>query len=204
MSVAVANMGTVLPEADLLVLCLSLCFSAMQQVGVFCGVVPVLPQLVPCTLVASNIHSNTLRQCCGDSSVTHVLMISDGAVRRHMLHLKASRSRQPNSAKEPPLPTIIIPVSSPDVPCWLVAGRRPYLKGLNLEKLGEAPKQDSRGRLEVNAQFQTSVPHVYAIGDCIPGPMLAHKVRLCTARAMLSNIGTESVVPATKTNAVLV
>ena len=62
-----------------------------------------------------------------------------------------------------------------------MAGRRPYLKGLNLEKLGEAPKQDSRGRLEVNAQFQTSVPHIYAIGDCIPGPMLAHKVILYTA-----------------------
>lgn len=66
-----------------------------------------------------------------------------------------------------------------------MAGRRPYLKGLNLEKLGEAPKQDSRGRLEVNAQFQTSVPHVYAIGDCIPGPMLAHKVTLYAACTML-------------------
>lgn len=59
----------------------------------------------------------------------------------------------------------------------MVTGRRPYLKGLNLDKVGsEAPKQDNRGRLEVNAKFQTSVPHIYAIGDCIPGPMLAHKV----------------------------
>lgn len=56
------------------------------------------------------------------------------------------------------------------------AGRRPYLKGLKLENAGsEAPKTDNRGRLEVNARFQTSVPHIYAIGDCIPGPMLAHK-----------------------------
>jgi len=51
------------------------------------------------------------------------------------------------------------------------------LKGLKLENVGsEAPKTDNRGRLEVNAKFQTSVPHIHAIGDCIPGPMLAHKV----------------------------
>lgn len=56
------------------------------------------------------------------------------------------------------------------------AGRRPYLTGLNLDKISsEGLKRDNRGRLEVNAKFQTSVPHIYAIGDCIPGPMLAHK-----------------------------
>ena len=54
------------------------------------------------------------------------------------------------------------------------------MKGLNLEKIGsEVPKTDNRGRLEVNNKFQTSVPHIYAIGDCIPGPMLAHKVSCC-------------------------
>lgn len=58
-----------------------------------------------------------------------------------------------------------------------MAGRRPYLTGLNLDKISsEGLKRDNRGRLEVNAKFQTSVPHIYAIGDCIPGPMLAHKV----------------------------
>ena len=57
------------------------------------------------------------------------------------------------------------------------AGRRPYLKGLNLEKIGSEIKTDNRGRVEVNEKFQTSVPHIYAIGDIIPGPMLAHKVR---------------------------
>jgi len=46
---------------------------------------------------------------------------------------------------------------------------------LNLEKAGKL-QTDNRGRLEVNHMFQTSVPHIYAIGDCIPGPMLAHKV----------------------------
>lgn len=62
------------------------------------------------------------------------------------------------------------------LPC--PAGRRPYLKGLNLEKIGSEIKTDNRGRVEVNHKFQTSVPHIYAIGDVIPGPMLAHKVGL--------------------------
>ena len=37
---------------------------------------------------------------------------------------------------------------------------------------------DKRGCIIVDQRFQTSVPGVYAIGDVIPGPMLAHKVRL--------------------------
>jgi len=52
-------------------------------------------------------------------------------------------------------------------------GRRPYTKGLGLEELGI--KVDSRGRIEVDEHFRTNVPSVYAIGDAIPGPMLAHK-----------------------------
>lgn len=52
-------------------------------------------------------------------------------------------------------------------------GRRPYTENLGLEELGI--KKDARGRIEVNQLFQTNVPSIYAIGDCIPGPMLAHK-----------------------------
>ncbi|CAH2075375.1 unnamed protein product, partial [Iphiclides podalirius] len=52
-------------------------------------------------------------------------------------------------------------------------GRRPYTKGLGLEKVGIA--LDDRGRVPVNNKFQTTVPGIYAIGDCIHGPMLAHK-----------------------------
>jgi dihydrolipoyl dehydrogenase len=52
-------------------------------------------------------------------------------------------------------------------------GRRPYLEGLGLEALGV--QRDPRGFLAVNERFETSVPGVFAIGDCIPGPMLAHK-----------------------------
>jgi dihydrolipoamide dehydrogenase len=52
-------------------------------------------------------------------------------------------------------------------------GRRPYVAGLGLDKAGV--KLTERGRIAVDAHFQTSVPGIYAIGDVIDGPMLAHK-----------------------------
>mmetsp|Transcript_6208 Transcript_6208/g.15997 ORF Transcript_6208/g.15997 Transcript_6208/m.15997 type:complete len:340 (+) Transcript_6208:123-1142(+) len=52
-------------------------------------------------------------------------------------------------------------------------GRRPYLDKLGLETAGVAINDG--GRVAVNDRFQTSVPSIYAIGDCIDGPMLAHK-----------------------------
>ncbi len=52
-------------------------------------------------------------------------------------------------------------------------GRKPYTEGLNLSKVGI--KKDTKGRIEVNNKLQTSVDNIYAIGDVIKGPMLAHK-----------------------------
>ena len=52
-------------------------------------------------------------------------------------------------------------------------GRKPYTEGLNLTKVGV--KKDKKGRIEVNQKLQTSVQNIYAIGDVIKGPMLAHK-----------------------------
>ena len=52
-------------------------------------------------------------------------------------------------------------------------GRKPYTEGLNLSKIGI--KKDSKGRIEVNEKLQTSLKNIYAIGDVIKGPMLAHK-----------------------------
>tara|TARA_B100000959_G_scaffold267756_1_gene311603 strand:- start:216 stop:1619 length:1404 start_codon:yes stop_codon:yes gene_type:complete len=52
-------------------------------------------------------------------------------------------------------------------------GRKPYTEGLNLSKIGV--KKDDKGRIEVNKKFQTSVSNIFAIGDVIKGPMLAHK-----------------------------
>ncbi|CAJ0603831.1 unnamed protein product [Cylicocyclus nassatus] len=52
-------------------------------------------------------------------------------------------------------------------------GRQPYTKDLGVENVGIA--LDERGRVPVNERFQTQVPSIYAIGDVIAGPMLAHK-----------------------------
>ncbi len=52
-------------------------------------------------------------------------------------------------------------------------GRRPYTEGLGLEDVGV--EMDKRGVIQVDEAFQTSVEGIYAIGDCIPGAMLAHK-----------------------------
>ena len=55
----------------------------------------------------------------------------------------------------------------------IAVGRKPYTDGLNLNKIGV--KKDNQGRIEVNKKLQTSIKNIYAIGDVIQGPMLAHK-----------------------------
>lgn len=52
-------------------------------------------------------------------------------------------------------------------------GRVPNTEGLGLDSLGVS--LDKKGRIEVNSHFATSIPGIYAIGDVIAGPMLAHK-----------------------------
>jgi dihydrolipoamide dehydrogenase len=55
----------------------------------------------------------------------------------------------------------------------VATGRRPYSDGLGLEELGI--EKDKSGVVMVNEHYQTKFPSVFAIGDLIPGPMLAHK-----------------------------
>ncbi|XP_046851728.1 dihydrolipoyl dehydrogenase, mitochondrial-like [Xenia sp. Carnegie-2017] len=52
-------------------------------------------------------------------------------------------------------------------------GRRPYTNNLGLEELGI--QLDKAGRIPVDSRFSTKIPSIYAIGDVIDGPMLAHK-----------------------------
>ena len=52
-------------------------------------------------------------------------------------------------------------------------GRKPYIEGLNLENVGV--ETDEKGKVKVNKNFETNVKNIYAIGDVIEGPMLAHK-----------------------------
>ncbi|MBL4767096.1 MAG: dihydrolipoyl dehydrogenase [Rhodobacteraceae bacterium] len=55
----------------------------------------------------------------------------------------------------------------------LATGRKPFTDGLGLDALGI--KMTKRGQIDVDTHWQTNVPGIYAIGDAIEGPMLAHK-----------------------------
>jgi dihydrolipoamide dehydrogenase len=55
----------------------------------------------------------------------------------------------------------------------VAVGRRAFKTGLDLEKAGVA--LDDRGRIATDGHFATNIPGIYAIGDAIAGPMLAHK-----------------------------
>tara|TARA_Y100000590_G_scaffold444552_1_gene575457 strand:- start:3777 stop:5177 length:1401 start_codon:yes stop_codon:yes gene_type:complete len=52
-------------------------------------------------------------------------------------------------------------------------GRKPNTSNLNLDKIGV--EKDQKGKVKVNKHFQTNIKNIYAIGDVIDGPMLAHK-----------------------------
>jgi dihydrolipoamide dehydrogenase len=52
-------------------------------------------------------------------------------------------------------------------------GRRPFTDGLGLDEVGI--ERDERGRINVDSRYHTNIPGIYAVGDVITGPMLAHK-----------------------------
>lgn len=66
-------------------------------------------------------------------------------------------------------------------------GRRPQTRGLGLEALGV--QFNARGFIEVDAHFRTNVPGILAIGDVVPGPMLAHKAEEDAAACIDALVG---------------
>ncbi|OJW51247.1 MAG: dihydrolipoyl dehydrogenase [Alphaproteobacteria bacterium 41-28] len=72
----------------------------------------------------------------------------------------------------------------------VATGRKPFTQGLGLEKIGVA--LDERGFISVNERYETSISGVYAVGDVIPGPMLAHKAEeegIAAAECMAGQAG---------------
>ncbi|MDF1778090.1 MAG: dihydrolipoyl dehydrogenase [Rhizobiaceae bacterium] len=55
----------------------------------------------------------------------------------------------------------------------VATGRKPFIEGLGLEKAGVV--LDERGRVNIDDHYHTSIPGIYALGDVVKGPMLAHK-----------------------------
>jgi dihydrolipoamide dehydrogenase len=77
-------------------------------------------------------------------------------------------------------------------------GRRPNTEGLALEKAGL--QTNNRGQIETDHDFRTTVPGIWAIGDVIPGPMLAHKaedegIAVAENIAGLTGIVNHAVIP---------
>jgi dihydrolipoamide dehydrogenase len=74
--------------------------------------------------------------------------------------------------------------------CLVAVGRKPFSEGLGLETLGI--EKDARGFVQVNAHYQTKYPNIFAIGDLIPGPMLAHKAEeegVAVAELLVNGVG---------------
>ena len=78
-------------------------------------------------------------------------------------------------------------------------GRKPNTDGLALEKAGLSTNK--RGQIEIDHDFATAVPSIWAIGDVVPGPMLAHKaedegIAVAENIAGLTGIVNHDVIPA--------
>jgi dihydrolipoamide dehydrogenase len=90
--------------------------------------------------------------------------------------------------------------STIEADCVLVAiGRRPNVDGLGLENIGLS--LNARGQIETDHDFRTAVDGVWAVGDVIPGPMLAHKaedegIAVAENIAGLTGIVNHDVIPA--------
>jgi dihydrolipoamide dehydrogenase len=91
----------------------------------------------------------------------------------HLSHKVAAVEKTEKSVKATIEPAAGGAAQTLEAEVVLVAiGRRPYTQGLGLEALGVATE---RGQVLIDSHFATNVPSVYAIGDVVRGPMLAHK-----------------------------
>lgn len=134
--------------------------SVWQRLGTQVTVVEYLPRLTP-TLdgeVAKQLHKNLEKL-----GVTFRLSTKVGKVERQ--GKAAVMTLEPAAGGAPE--TLQVDV------VLLAIGRRPYTENLGLTKVGVT--LDDKKRVVVDEHFQTTVPTIYAIGDIIRGPMLAHK-----------------------------
>lgn len=132
--------------------------SVWRRLGVKVTVIEMLPQILPAMdrQVADTLYRSLRKQGIQFKLATRII-----GVRR--IGAKAIVEFNDGSGSE-------------EVDCdkVLVAiGRRPLTAGLGLEELGVG--LNGQGRIIVDADYQTSLPGIYAVGDLVPGPMLAHK-----------------------------
>lgn len=97
------------------------------------------------------------------------------AFKKRNIKVFNSASVQKTEVKETGVQLLVEGEKRERVQCELVlcaTGRVPYSDGLQLDKAGV--RQNERGFIAVNAAFQTSQKHIYAVGDCIETPAFAH------------------------------
>jgi dihydrolipoamide dehydrogenase len=100
-------------------------------------------------------------------------MLEKQGFKFHLSHKVASVAKTVSGAAATIEPVAGGPSEVLEADIVLVAiGRRPFTQGLGLETLGVAME---RGQVIIDAHFATNIPGIYAIGDVVRGPMLAHK-----------------------------
>jgi dihydrolipoamide dehydrogenase len=100
-------------------------------------------------------------------------MLEKQGFKFHLSHKVASVAKTAGGAAATIEPVVGGPSEVLEADVVLVAiGRRPFTQGLGLEALGIAME---RGQVVIDGHFATNVPGIYAIGDVVRGPMLAHK-----------------------------
>lgn len=131
--------------------------SVYNRLGTEVVIVEMLPQICP---AMDEAVSKTLLQSLKKQGIT--------------FHLSAKVTQAKQDKKGITLTVEIEekPVEIAADVCLVAVGRRPYSAGLDLQRTGI---KTNRGLVDVDGNFRTSVPHIYAIGDLIEGPMLAHR-----------------------------
>jgi dihydrolipoamide dehydrogenase len=134
--------------------------SVWLRLGAKVTVVELLPRLIPG--VADAQIASVLQRVLTKQGITFMLgaRVAQGDVRDG--HVSLTIENDKGQRDELTADRVLVAV-----------GRKAYATGLNAAEVGVA--FDDRGRIVVDKHYQTSVPGVYAIGDVIAGPMLAHK-----------------------------
>ncbi len=133
--------------------------SVWLRLGAKVTVVELMPRLVPGT---DTQISSALQRALTKQGFTFLLntRVTQGAIQNGSVTLAVENDK--GKRGELTADRVLVAV-----------GRKPYTNGLGAAEIGIA--FDDRGRILVDQHYQTNIPGVYAIGDVIAGPMLAHK-----------------------------
>lgn len=134
--------------------------SVWARLGSQVTVVEIMPEILPGWDVQA---AKTLRRELGRQGIEFLLG-------HKVTGVSGSRGKRKVSVQTPDEKELELPADR----ILVAVGRRPYYDGLGVEELGVQTDAKS-GRIIVDERWSTSVPGVYAIGDLIHGPMLAHK-----------------------------